>query len=733
VIIQKYGVMGIIFFLSLFTIDQAFASVPELRFDQTNIIVNHKDIITYIGDPSESAPTVTLRDGAHSMDILLDPVPNSLGVFRKLIQFTTGGADDQSIPKFNVNSLPATISVEGPNSTSDTATIQSAAGNPAFSNRRSDNTWQACPSGDTDLDGLCNSWEKGTTLEIDYPAGTKNYIYNCNPECSPNHKDIFIEVDYMTSHRPNQEAVDQVVAAFANAPAINPDGTSGITLHVQVDDLIAHMSDTPFPGLNLAGKQGFDQIKTISFGTSNDRGAPGTSDATWWSTTGWKQKKQAFHYVLFVHQQRSASTSSGIAEVNGNDAMISLGPFDGMIGNPDQQAGTLMHELGHNLNLNHGGGPLDTVNCKPNHLSIMSFSRQFSDLVSDRSLDFSHQKLDPTPLSESALDETSGIQRYDHNPSERVVYGPNLPATLPTTGGPINWDNTGNADNPTATANINNIGTFCISSSGSESYEGYNDWANINLNSRGDGNFADGRPAGGIPSAGAIINQESPECPPVSNILSRIPTAALASQMSSKAREQLTTQFVEPFRKCGGGYGEDIISQIQYSTISPNKGIDEMIYDTNELEGTKLQVPNEEEFEDVIYDNTEVSSDIVYQSRILRIDSLIQYVNNIDSEILDKSSKDILLEEYAKVKSLIKQDKMAEAITTLTSIDYSVINDPKIAQELKTATSDVNSSFSQAVPEFGDMALIMLVSTMILILYLGKTKTFGFNPLQIRN
>lgn len=722
--------MGIIFFLSLFAIDQAFAS-PELRFDQTNIIVNHKDIITYIGDPSESAPIVTLSHGAHSMNITLNSVPGSPGVFRKLIQFTTGGADDQLIPKFNVSSLPASILVEGPNSTRDTATIQSAAGNPTFANRKSDNTWQACPptDGDTDLDGLCNSWEKGATLEINYPAGTKTFIYNCNPECSANHKDIFIEVDYMTSHRPNQEAIDQVVAAFANAPVTNPDNVNGITLHVQVDESITHMTDTPFPGLNLAGKQGFDQIKAVSFGTSSERG----TDA-WWSNTGWKQKKQAFHYVLFVHQQRGTTNdqSSGIAEVNGNDAMISLGPFDGMIGNPDQQAGTLMHELGHNLNLNHGGGPLDVVNCKPNYLSIMSFSRQFSDLVSDRSLDFSHQKLDPTPLRESALNEINGVQSYVRNPSERVVYGPTPPVTLPTTGGPINWDNSGGANNQSATADINKIGTICISSSGSESYEGYNDWANIDLDSRGDGNFADGRPAGGIPSAGAIINEESPECPPVSTILSRIPTRALESQ-NSEAREQLTTRLVEPFRKCGGGYGEDIISQIQYSTVPPNERPDEMIYNTNKLEGTKLQVPNEEDFEDVIYDNTEVSSDIVYQSRILRIDSLIQYVNNIDSETLDKSSKDILLAEYAKVKSLIKEDKMVEAITTLTSIDYSKIKDQKIVQELKTATNDVNSSFSQAVPEFGDMALVMLVGTMILILYLGKTKIFKINSLQIRN
>ena len=38
------------------------------------------------------------------------------------------------------------------------------------------------------------------------------------------------------------------------------------------------------------------------------------------------------------------------------------------------QAGTFIHELGHNLGLMHGGG--DHISYKPNHLSLMSYAYQ---------------------------------------------------------------------------------------------------------------------------------------------------------------------------------------------------------------------------------------------------------------------------------------------------------------------------------------------------------------------
>lgn len=58
---------------------------------------------------------------------------------------------------------------------------------------------------------------------------------------------------------------------------------------------------------------------------------------------------------------------SGKAEIWGNDSYVSMGNFGGYTGTVAEQAGTLMHEFGHNLKLRHGGD--ENLNYKPNYLS----------------------------------------------------------------------------------------------------------------------------------------------------------------------------------------------------------------------------------------------------------------------------------------------------------------------------------------------------------------------------
>lgn len=76
---------------------------------------------------------------------------------------------------------------------------------------------------------------------------------------------------------------------------------------------------------------------------------------------------------------------AGVAELPGRFALVSLGLWDNFLGTDNMQANTTLHEIGHNLNLWHGGeGPQFTAtaaglrvfvqpNCKPNHLSVMSY------------------------------------------------------------------------------------------------------------------------------------------------------------------------------------------------------------------------------------------------------------------------------------------------------------------------------------------------------------------------
>jgi uncharacterized repeat protein (TIGR01451 family) len=240
----------------------------------------------------------------------------------------------------------------------------------------------------------------------------------------PCRKTIAVEIDYMIldlnadgdgddpgehSHRPMAAAITQAIEAFEdNAPDTTvpspypgfPSGT-GVNLIVDVDDAIPEVNPLGF-GAGFAG------IKSANFHPD---------------------RRRYFHYNLWIHN-RPGTTSSGVAEVSGNDFMVSLGSFTNQVGSLAEQTGTFIHELGHNLGLGHGGG--DGVNRKPNYLSVMSYNFQMSgvltqavdtngdgipdptiDLNGDGILDvssrwdYSHQAL--PDLDETALNENIGI------------------------------------------------------------------------------------------------------------------------------------------------------------------------------------------------------------------------------------------------------------------------------------------------------------------------------------
>ncbi len=201
---------------------------------------------------------------------------------------------------------------------------------------------------------------------------------------TPRKKDVFIEADYYPNLKPLDNAVSRVVQAFADAPVSNPDGTTGIALHIDVNQQIAAADvDSDLSPVWTD----FDVIKTKYFHN---------------------RRAKLFHYVLFANQYDGGSSSGKSRGIPAHDFIVTLGNWSTPGGTEQQQAGTLMHEFGHNLGLMHGGN--ENENYKPNYLSLMSYSYQLGGLTYDGTagkLDYSRVKI--ASVNESSLSETNGF------------------------------------------------------------------------------------------------------------------------------------------------------------------------------------------------------------------------------------------------------------------------------------------------------------------------------------
>ncbi len=328
-------------------------------------------------------------------------------------------------------------------------------------------------SEDTDGDGIIDFWEINGLdfdldgdIDIDFPA----------LGADPMHKDLFLELDYMSSHKPTQKVIDDVIAAFADAPSSsvnNPDGLKGINLHIDLDESVSHQD-------NLVMWSGFDSIKDAHFGTPSERNDEIKIDA----------KKYFYRYGVFIHNS-DGTGSSGRGELPGNDFVVSLGGYrndDPFIihqkGSVSKQTSTLMHEFGHTLSLRHGGG--DNINCKPNYLSIMSYAFQFKSLVPSRPLDYSRES--SAPIDENNLVESVGIESNSF--PETIIGSDNSFNNRTGTGIPIDYNNDGDVSD-TVPRNITNLKASCRANSEPklETLHNQDDWSNILYDFRGTAAF----------------------------------------------------------------------------------------------------------------------------------------------------------------------------------------------------------------------------------------------------
>lgn len=381
---------------------------------------------------------------------------------------------------------------------------------------------------DTDGDGLWDCWEDGNR----WPDGKPGIAF-ANPlirdlilcvnvdtdgdgipdttECAnPLVKDVFVEIDWMQnadgtkSHKPDPLALFAVRNAFLAAPVDVP---NGIRLHFLVDQVMPHvdlLSLEPCTGPPVAGAAVFDTLKKSFFGTATEQSNANTINA----------KLMAFRYMLFAHNL-IGTNSSGCGEIVGDDSAITLASFGTADatghrrGTTDQQAGTVMHELGHNLGLQHGGK--DRFNCKPNYLSVMNYMFQFADFVTNRPLDYSPAAL--ATLDEGGLLEANGLGTVVDFPflnGEATVHGapntstavkallgihvdPNDPTKTVDFGYGVDWNNNGNTTDGAATADLNKLISAGCTGEGTV-LESYNDWANLKYNARASLDFGSGVP-----------------------------------------------------------------------------------------------------------------------------------------------------------------------------------------------------------------------------------------------
>lgn len=220
---------------------------------------------------------------------------------------------------------------------------------------------------DADADGIPDSCEVlGSTF-----AGLQLYDWGART----GQKDIFIHIDHMSSTdpacTPRRAALDSVVAAFA---------ARGITVHFDAGTLF---------GSKPADYNLDNTSHQVPFATAiGFEVQAGMADLYAYKNTYMNlAKKQVFHYLLMGYSQNTdgSSGSSGIAEMNGNDLIVTLGNWGLDASTAAQanrltnyQASTIMHEFGHNLGLDHGGNV--STNYMPSYVSIMNYMYQLTGL-----------------------------------------------------------------------------------------------------------------------------------------------------------------------------------------------------------------------------------------------------------------------------------------------------------------------------------------------------------------
>jgi hypothetical protein len=344
---------------------------------------------------------------------------------------------------------------------------------------------RAVAADDQDHDGLLDSWETNGLdvdddgiVDVDLPA----------MGAAVDKKDIFIEVDWMEkgwtstwkvshgdglSFAPDLDALKDVVAAFLK---------KDIRLHIDAgpDSMMNPITKEVWGDRSRAGRVPYIQ-NLVPIDGSGDN-----ADYNWSKFNAIKAenfdtaRRRAFRYVIygdhFGTKGGDGWNTSGVAQISehireGDSFALTQGGWDGGFSRR-QEAGTFMHELGHTLGLQHGGG--DDYGYKPNYLSVMHYSWQMYG-----TLDYSESVL--PSLDETTLDETTGVEGDE---GRAVWFCPDLDYPLvdgkakhwivrgAQLGSSADWNCDGSISDQPVSADVNRDNE-------KTTLPGYNDWKNL--------------------------------------------------------------------------------------------------------------------------------------------------------------------------------------------------------------------------------------------------------------
>jgi hypothetical protein len=287
---------------------------------------------------------------------------------------------------------------------------------------------------DTDGDGLYDHWERPTggprPSGIDIDGDGVSDLDITSMGANPMHKDLFLEIDWLKpdfdahhNFAPNATALQDFSDIFGNSPLTNPDGMTGVDMHIDAGaGRSVSMGTGSLQGGDQIDKAG-KHIHVLYFGTSDPLAPfPGNTDnlgrplvsrsvedikKTFFGTTTKDARELVFRYCVFgdffdvlkdnLGNFAGLGDSSGLSEVGvfddavdgsmkliderfipGNDVIVTLngalGPANGKLFIPNGggtfvpapvgffQSQTLAHEFGHTLGLHHGGFDSTTSN-----------------------------------------------------------------------------------------------------------------------------------------------------------------------------------------------------------------------------------------------------------------------------------------------------------------------------------------------------------------------------------